>query len=63
MYAISNQQREEIIKLLAALQDLPDKDTKTINIKRRAVILTRKLNNKKQIDNDTKLFFRAIMGV
>ena len=54
MYAISNQQREEIIKLLAALQDLPDKDTKTINIKRRAVILTRKLNNKKQIDNDTK---------
>ena len=52
MYAISNQQREEIIKLLAALQDLPDKDT--INIKRRAVILTRKLNNKKQIDNDTK---------
>lgn len=37
-----------------ALQDLPDKDTKTINIKRRAVILTRKLNNKKQIDNDTK---------
>lgn len=46
MYAISNQQREEIIKLLAALQDLPGKDTKTINIKRRAVILTRKLNNK-----------------
>lgn len=54
MYAISNQQREEIIKLLAALQDLPNKDTKTINIKRRAVILTKKLNNKKQIDNDTK---------
>ncbi len=54
MYAISNQQREEIIKLLAALQDLPGKDTKTINIKRRAGILIRKLNSKKQIENDTK---------
>ena len=54
MYAISNQQREEIIKLLAALQDLPDKDTKTIIIICRAVILTRKLNYKMQIDNDTK---------
>lgn len=49
MYAISNQQREELLKLLAALQALPGKDTKTCNIKRRAVILMRKLERKKQL--------------
>lgn len=49
MYAISNRQREELLKLLAALQALPGKDTKTGNIKRRAVILIRKLEQKKQL--------------
>lgn len=49
MYAISNQQREELLKLLAALQALPGKDTKTCNIKRKAVILMRKLERKKQL--------------
>lgn len=49
MYAISNQQREELLKLLAALQALPGKDTKTCNIKRRAVILMQKLERKKQL--------------
>ena len=49
MYAISNQQREELLKLLAALQTMPGKDTKTMNIKRRAGIAIRKLNNSKQV--------------
>lgn len=49
MYAISNQQREDIIKFLAALQDLPGKDVKTINLKRRAGIMIKKLNNRKPI--------------
>lgn len=49
MYAVSNKQREEVIKLLAALQALPGKDTKTMNIKRRAGIAIRKLNNSKQV--------------
>lgn len=51
MYAISNQQREELLKLLAALQALPGKDTKTCNIKRRALILIRKLEQKKRLSN------------
>lgn len=49
MYAISNQQREDIIKFLAALQDLPGKDTKTINLKRRVGILKKKLENKQPV--------------
>lgn len=53
MYAISNQQRDEIVKLLAALKDLPEtdkKDTKTFNIKRRAGIMIKKLNKSKKIN-------------
>lgn len=53
MYEISNQQREELLKLLAALQALPGKDTKTCNIKRRALILIRKLEQKKRLSNTT----------
>lgn len=52
MYAVSNQQRDEIIKLLAALKDLPETDkreTKTFNIKRRAGIMIKKLNKSKKI--------------
>jgi hypothetical protein len=33
MYAISNKQREEITKLLAAIRSLPGNDTKTTNSK------------------------------
>lgn len=47
MYNISNNDREEIIKLLAALQELQGKDTKTANMKRKAVILAKKLNKAK----------------
>lgn len=52
MYAVSNQQRDEIIKLLSALKDLPvtTKDTKTFNIKRRASIMIKKLNKSKKIN-------------
>lgn len=53
MYAVSNQQRDEIIKLLSALKDLPvtdKKDTKTFNIKRRAGIMIKKLNKSKKIN-------------
>lgn len=49
MYAVSNQQRDEIVKLLAALKDLPETDkreTKTFNLKRRAGIMIKKLKNK-----------------
>lgn len=52
MYAVSNQQRDEIIRLLAALKDLPETDkreTKTFNIKRRAGIMIKKLNKSKKI--------------
>ena len=50
MYATSNQQRDNIIKFLAALQDLPGKDVKTINLKRRAGIMIKKLNKAKYLD-------------
>lgn len=52
MYAVSNQQRDEIVKLLTALKDLPEtdkKDTKSFNIKRRAGIMIKKLNKSKKI--------------
>lgn len=52
MYAVSNQQRDEIVKLLAALKDLPETDkreTKTFNLKRRAGIMIKKLNKAKKI--------------
>lgn len=53
MYAVSNQQRDEIIKLLSALKDLPEtdsKDTKIFNIKRRAGIMIKKLNKSIKIN-------------
>ena len=49
MYTITNQQRKEIIMLLATLQDLPaSNDTKTYNTVRRARVLCKQLmrNNK-----------------
>jgi ribosome recycling factor len=52
MYAISNQQRAEIMKLLAALHDLPGTDVRTVNTKRKAGIQIKKLNHSKQIHYD-----------
>lgn len=44
MYNLSNKDREDIIKLLVALQNLQGIDVKTANTKRRASILARKLS-------------------
>lgn len=49
MYAISNQQRDDMIRFLDALKDLPAKDTRTYNLKRRAGILKRKLEKKQPV--------------
>jgi len=49
MYAISNKQRDDIIKLLAALRNLHGQDTRTANIRRKAGVNINKLNKAKQI--------------
>ena len=48
MYAISNRNFEEILELLDSLKDLPGKDLRTINKKRRAVVIIKKLTKSKQ---------------
>ena len=50
MYAISNKNFEEILELLDFLKDLPGKDLRTINKKRRAVVIIKKLTKSKQIE-------------
>ena len=50
MYAISNQHRDEIIQLLESLNDLPGKDVRTINDKRKAGVLIKKLSKSKKVD-------------
>ena len=50
MYAISKKQRDEALALLAALREHPGKDTRTVNNRRRAGILIRKLENAREID-------------
>ena len=50
MYAISNKNFEEILELLDSLKDLPGKDLRTINKKRRAVVIIKKLTKAKQIE-------------
>lgn len=50
MYAISNQHRDEIIRLLEALESLPGKDTRTINTKHKAGIMIKKLTKSKKFD-------------
>ena len=50
MYAISNKNFEEILELLDSLKDLPGKDLRTINKKRRAVVIIKKLTKSKQIE-------------
>lgn len=54
MYKIANSQRDEIIKLLSLIQELPDKDLKTVNYRRRAKLLIKKLNHSKQIAYENK---------
>lgn len=50
MYVISNRNFEEILDLLYSLKDLPGKDLRTINKKRRAVVIIKKLTKSKQIE-------------
>lgn len=52
MYVISNKQRDEILIFLAALKDLPVKNNKDFNLKRRAGIMIKKLQKAKSISHD-----------
>lgn len=54
MYKVANSQRDEIIKLLSLIQEFPDKDLKTVNSKRRAKLLVKKLNHSKHIAYENK---------
>jgi len=49
MYSISNSQREELTKLLAALNTHPVVNTKAFNIQRRAKLAINKLNRAQKI--------------
>lgn len=51
MYAISNQQRDEIIKLLTTIHSLSGNDTRTVNTKRKASIMMKKLSKAKNINH------------
>lgn len=50
MYHISNRSRDEAIYLLGELRQIAAKDTRTVNIIRRAKLLQRKLANSQKID-------------
>ena len=63
MYAISNRHFEEILEMLESLKDLPGKDLRTINKKRRAEIIIRKLNKSKQIDYEKVIGNQRKRGV
>nr|DAO68736.1 MAG TPA: hypothetical protein [Caudoviricetes sp.] len=63
MYAISNRHFEEILEMLESLKDLPGKDLRTINKKRRAEIIIRKLNKSKQIDYEKVIGNQRKQGV
>lgn len=63
MYAISNRHFEEILEMLESLKDLPGKDLRTINKKRRAEIIIRKLNKSKQIDCEKVIGNQRKQGV
>uniref|UniRef100_UPI002648106C hypothetical protein n=1 Tax=Bacteroidales TaxID=171549 RepID=UPI002648106C len=62
-YAISNRHFEEILEMLESLKDLPGKDLRTINKKRRAEIIIRKLNKSKQIDYEKVIGNQRKQGV
>ena len=63
MYAISNKNFEEILELLDSLKDLPGKDLRTINKKRRAVVIIKKLTKSKQIEYEKVTSNRRKQGV
>lgn len=63
MYAISNRHFEEILEMLESLKDLPGTDVRTINKKRRAEIIIRKLNKSKQIDYEKVIGNQRKQGV
>lgn len=63
MYAISNRHFEEILEMLESLKDLPGKDLRTINKKRRAEIIISKLNKSKQIDYEKVIGNQRKQGV
>lgn len=63
MYAISNRHLDEIIELLESLKDLPGTDVRTINKKRRAGIIIKKLTKSKQIDYEKVIADRRTQGV
>lgn len=63
MYAISNRNFEEILELLDSLKDLPGKDLRTINKKRRAVVIIKKLTKSKQIEYEKVTSNRRKQGV
>ena len=63
MYAISNRHFEKILEMLESLKDLPGKDLRTINKKRRAEIIIRKLNKSKQIDYEKVIGNQRKQGV
>lgn len=52
MYIISNKQRDELCKLLHELRHLAGSDNRTLNNKRKAVILIKQLDNSIQITKD-----------
>ena len=63
MYAISNRHFEEILEMLESLKDLPGTDVRTINKKRRAVVIIRQLNTSKQRDYGKVIDNRRKQGV
>lgn len=54
MYNISNSQREELTKLLAALKHLPAVDIKAFNIQRRAKIAISKLSRAQKVGESSQ---------
>lgn len=63
MYAISNKNFEDILELLDSLKDLPEKDLRTINKRRRAVVIIKKLTKSKQIEYEKVTSNRLKQGV
>ena len=51
MYSISNYQRDELILLLSELKNLPGSEDKTLNSKRRANVIIKKLGKLKKLSS------------
>lgn len=48
MYKISNKHYKEIIELLKCVCEIPGNDLRTVNRRRRALLIVRRLQNKRQ---------------